>query len=281
MEKKGKLFLCATPIGNLDDITLRAAKALRAAPLVAAEDTRHTRKLLNHLGAEGKLFGYHEHNKDAAGPILLDKLREGADIVLVSDAGYPGIADPGEALVVMAIAEGIEVVPLPGANAVLTALVASGLPTTPFFFGGFLPKTKKHRREKLEDWKDMPHTIIFYEAPHRIKDVLRDIREGWGDRKIVLARELTKLYEEFFRGTVTEALTWLDVKPPRGEFTLVIGGADVQLAAEPNISALEAASRLIAEGSDKKETIKQIAKKYGISKRQLYQELLQESSQKI
>ena len=274
MMEQGKLLLCATPIGNLDDITLRVTKALQTADLVAAEDMRHTRKLLSYLGIKQQLVSYHEHNKSIVGPQLVEKLQAGLTVALVSDAGYPGIADPGEDLVALALASSIEVVVLPGANALLTALVASGLPTTPFFFGGFLPKTKKHRREKLRQWQDIEHTIVLYESPHRIKDVLAEIKDAWGERNVALARELTKLYEEFFRGTLTKALAWLEEKPPRGEFSLVIAGAGEKAPLQPEITPLERANDLIKAGLDKKSAIKQAAKEYGMPKRDLYGEFL-------
>ncbi len=278
MEKQGKLLLCATPIGNLDDLTLRVDKALREADLVAAEDMRHTRKLLSYLGIKQHLVSYHEHNKAAVGPQLIERMREGAVVALVSDAGYPGIADPGEDLVALALASGIKVEPLPGANALLTALVASGLPSTPFFFGGFLPKTKKHRREKLVQWQQINCTMVFYESPHRIKEVLTEIKEAWGERKVVLAREITKLYEEFFRGTLADALAWLEKKPPRGEFTIVMAGMEKSGPKMPEASPLERVQALVAGGMEKKDALKQAAREYGLAKRELYNELLRHES---
>lgn len=184
MAEQGILYLCATPIGNLEDMTPRALRMLQEADLIAAEDTRHTRQLLNHFDIHGQLLSYHEHNKEKMGPVLLSALQEGKNIALVSDAGFPGISDPGEQIAKEAIAAGIQVVPVPGANAALTALVASGLPSTPFFFGGFLPKSRRNRKEKLEEWKNIPATLILYEAPHRITEVLKDMEEsgaigGW------------------------------------------------------------------------------------------------------
>ena len=173
--EKGTLYLCATPIGNLEDMTPRAVRVLQEADLIAAEDTRHTRQLLTHFGIHGQLLSYHEHNKEKQGPVLLEALAAGKDIALVTDAGFPGISDPGEMIAQQAIAAGFQVVPVPGANACLTALVASGLPSTPFFFGAFLPKSRKNRKEKLEEWKNIPATLVLYEAPHRILDVLQDM----------------------------------------------------------------------------------------------------------
>ena len=211
----------------------------------------------------------------------------GRNVALVSDAGFPGIADPGEQLAREAIDAGIKVVPLPGANAALCALIASGLPSSPFFFGGFLPKSKKNRAEQLAAWKNIPstiilyeaphRTIILYEAPHRIKDVLKEILAAWGDRQLAAARELTKLHEEFFRGSVIECLAWLEAQPPRGEFCLVIaqGEADVEeetQAADP----LEEVKTLIAQGMDKKAALAQVAKARKVPKRELYNRLLAE-----
>lgn len=274
-ENKGALYLCATPIGNLEDMTPRALRILKEADFIAAEDTRHTRHLLTHFEIHGELISYHEHNKEKTGPVLLEKLLEGKSIALVSDAGFPGIADPGEALAEEAIAKGIPVIPVPGANAALCALVASGLPATPFFFGAFLPKSKKNRREQLEEWKNIPSTIVLYEAPHRIKEVLLDILNTWGDRKLVLAREITKIHEEFFRGTVTSALEHLEQNAPRGEFVLVIEKGKKE--EEPScMDPLEQVKMLLKRGVDKKEALSHVAKENKIPKRELYNRLLQE-----
>lgn len=273
----GILYLCATPIGNLEDITPRVLRTLSEADIIAAEDTRHTLQLLNHFNIKGHLVRYDEHSKDKNGPKLIAELLDGRNVALVSDAGFPGIADPGEQLAREAIDAGIKVVPLPGANAALCALIASGLPSSPFFFGGFLPKSKKNRAEQLAAWKNIPSTIILYEAPHRIKDVLKEILAAWGDRQLAAARELTKLHEEFFRGSVTECLAWLEAQPPRGEFCLVIaqGEADVQeetQAADP----LDEVKTLIAQGMNKKAALAQVAKARKVPKRELYNRLLDE-----
>lgn len=273
----GTLYLCATPIGNLEDITPRVLRTLSEADIIAAEDTRHTLQLLNHFNIKGHLVRYDEHSKDKNGPKMIAELLDGKNVALVSDAGFPGIADPGEQMAREAIAAGIKVVPLPGANAALCALIASGLPSSPFFFGGFLPKSKKNRAEQLAAWKNIPSTIILYEAPHRIKDVLKEILAAWGDRQLAAARELTKLHEEFFRGSVTECLAWLEVQPPRGEFCIVIaqGEADIQeetQAADP----LDEVKALIAQGMDKKAALAQVAKARKVPKRELYNRLLDE-----
>lgn len=271
----GTLYLCATPIGNLEDMTPRALRMLQEADLIAAEDTRHTLQLLNHFGIKGHLIRYDEHSKEKQGAYLLEELLAGKNIALVSDAGFPGIADPGEALAKDAIANGIRVVPVPGANAALCALIASGLPAYPFFFGGFLPKSKKNRREQLELWKYIPATMILYEAPHRIEEVLEDILASWGDRPICAARELTKLHEEFYRGTVSSCLAWLQEQGARGEFCLIIGqGTEAAPNEEEQLDPLDEVKKLIAEGMDKKAALQQVAKKHKIQKRALYNRLL-------
>ncbi|MBO5591126.1 MAG: 16S rRNA (cytidine(1402)-2'-O)-methyltransferase [Acidaminococcaceae bacterium] len=273
----GTLYLVATPIGNLGDMTPRAVQVLTDADLIAAEDTRRTLQLLNHFSIKGKLIHYDENNKEKQGPVLLQELLQGKNIALVTDAGFPGISDPGEAMAKLAIENGISVVPVPGANACLTALVASGLPSTPFFFGAFLPKSKKNRREQLIAWKNIPATIVLYEAPHRIMDVLEEILAAWGDRQMAFGRELTKLHEEFWRGTVSQAILYLKENPPRGEFVLVIAqGEEPQADKEDEKDPLEAVKEKIAAGVPKKEALSQIAKQFKIPKRYLYNRLIQE-----
>ncbi|MBQ8919291.1 MAG: 16S rRNA (cytidine(1402)-2'-O)-methyltransferase [Acidaminococcaceae bacterium] len=278
----GTLYLVATPIGNLGDMTPRAVQVLTDAGLIAAEDTRRTLQLLNHFSIKGKLIHYDENNKEKQGPVLLQELLQGTDVALVTDAGFPGISDPGEAMAALAIQNGITVVPVPGANACLTALVASGLPSTPFFFGAFLPKSKKNRKEQLEKWKWIPATVVLYEAPHRIVDVLEEILAAWGDRQMAFGRELTKLHEEFWRGSISEAISYLKENVPRGEFVLVIAQAE-EAAAEPALAEpgkaadpLEAVKEKIAQGVPKKEALSEIAKQFKIPKRDLYNRLIQE-----
>lgn len=279
-DKYGTLYLCATPIGNLEDMTPRALRMLQEADIIAAEDTRHTLQLLNHFDIKGRLVRYDEHSKEKQGAYLLEQLLEGKSIALVSDAGFPGIADPGEALAHDAIAQGVRVVPVPGANAALCALIASGLPTYPFFFGGFLPKSKRNRREQLELWQHIPATMILYEAPHRIVEVLKDILACWGDRPLAAARELTKLHEEFYRGTVSGCLSWLEENSPRGEFCLVLGAGDGKAATEEQqLEPLDEVRRLMAEGVDKKSALAQVAKKRKIPKRELYNQLISEGEE--
>lgn len=273
----GTLYLCATPIGNLEDMTPRAIRMLREADIIAAEDTRHTLQLLNHFEIKGRLVRYDEHSKEKQGAYLLGELLEGKNIALVSDAGFPGIADPGEALAKEAIDAGIRVVPVPGANAALCALIASGLPAYPFFFGGFLPKSRRNRKEQLELWQHIPATIILYEAPHRIKEVLQDILECWGDRPMAAARELTKLHEEFYRGTVSSCLEWLEQQAPRGEFCLVLAPGEGKPVEEgEGLDPLDEVKNLIANGTDKKTALAQVAKKHRIPKRELYNQLISE-----
>lgn len=271
---KGTLYLCATPIGNLEDMTFRAIRVLKEAELIAAEDTRHTIKLLNHFEIKTQLTSYHEHNKLIKGPVLVKQILEGKNIALVSDAGLPGISDPGYELVQLAINEGIKVVPIPGATACLNALVISGLPTDRFVFEGFLGHKTKERKERLKKINTEGRTIILYEAPHRIKDTLEDILSVLGDRYIVLVRELTKKHEEAQRGQVTELLALLQEAPPRGEYTIIIQGSLVEQEIKESwedLSIEEHLKLFIQKGIDKKEAVKAVAKERGISKRDVYE----------
>lgn len=275
----GTLYMCATPIGNLEDMTPRAIRMLSEADLIAAEDTRHTLQLLNRFDIKGRLVRYDEHSKEKQGQYLLEQLLAGKNVALVSDAGFPGIADPGEALAKDAISAGIKVVPVPGANAALCALIASGINAYPFFFGGFLPKSKKNRREQIEVWKYIPATIVLYEAPHRIEEVLEDLLASWGDRDIACARELTKLHEEFYRGTISSCLENFKNNPPRGEFCLVIAQGEAKQEEIVECDPLEEVKQLIASGIDKKTALSQVAKQRKIPKRELYNQLLQEGDE--
>jgi 16S rRNA (cytidine1402-2'-O)-methyltransferase len=268
----GTLYVVATPIGNLDDITLRAIQVLREADRIACEDTRHTRKLLDHLGIAKPLVSYHEHNEQARAEELLGELAAGRNIALVSDAGTPLIADPGYRLVALARAQGITVCPIPGPSAVLTALSASGLPTDAFFFGGFLSAKKTQRRKTLEEAKAYPATLVFYEAPHRIVETLTDIAEVLGPRRIALGRELTKLHEEFLTGSPAELREALAKRPSiKGEITLMIGKAEAPAANETPIEA--AFDKLLAAGVPRMEAMKTLARERGLSKREVYQKL--------
>lgn len=279
-EKKiGTLYLCATPIGNLEDMTYRAVRILGEVPLIAAEDTRRTRQLLTHFGLSTRMVSYHEHNKAEKGPRLIEWLLAGNDLACVSDAGLPGIADPGSQLAADAIAAGVEVVPIPGANAALSALIASGLDTTRFSFVGFLPRTKEKRRACLAEISGRTDTLIFYEAPHRLADTLKAILAALGNRPAVLARELTKKFEEFRRGSLSELLDGCVENPPRGEFVVVVGGAGKAAEEASQVvpeDAAEIVRALTAQGMAKKEAMREAAKKTGLSRRDVYQAMLRD-----
>ncbi len=273
--RKGTLYLCATPIGNLEDITYRAVRCLREADRIAAEDTRRTKLLLTAYDIDTPLFSYHEHNKAEQGPIIIERVLQGEMIALVSDAGMPAICDPGNDLVHLALAAGVPVVPLPGANAGLTGLVASGMDTTAFTFVGFLPKTKKHRLPVLKKMKEYTGTLIFYEAPHRIEKVLAEMEEVFGDRTITLCRELTKKHEEYIRGTLSEVRAELAVTGARGEFVILVAGCEAHI--ERNFGSEEyitLVTRLMAEGINKKDSIRIVAECCGVPKRKVYRTVL-------
>lgn len=271
----GTLYLCATPIGNLEDMTFRAVRILKEVDVVAAEDTRHTRKLLTHFDIHTPLVSYHEHNKLGRGPELIERLLAGEDIACVSDAGMPGISDPGSHLAMLAIEAGITVTPVPGANAGLSALIASGLDTTEFHFIGFLSKQKKNRLETLARIKPIQGTLIFYESPHRLKDTLGELLTALGNRNIVAARELTKKFEEFRRGTIEELIAYYKEEAPRGEFTLIVDGAseeEAQIVEETiNMTVEQELIMLMENGTEKKEAIRQVAKRRNMPKRDVYQ----------
>ena len=288
------LYLVATPIGNLGDITLRALEVLKSADRIACEDTRQTQKLLNHYGIATPTISYHEHNERDRAAKLIEELKAGARIAIVSDAGMPGISDPGSVLVREAITGGIPVIPIPGANAALSALIASGLPTDEFHFLGFLPEKAGARRTRLEDLaarrRDSAETVIFYEAPHRIADTLADLEAVFGPAlRIVAVRELTKLHEEFLRGTVAEVRSHLaDRDRIRGEFVLLIeapasstGSGAPHLASETWESISDQVKRLQSEsGLDEKEALKRLARESGKSKSELYRELQRERAKR-
>jgi 16S rRNA (cytidine1402-2'-O)-methyltransferase len=265
------LYLVATPIGNLEDITLRALRVLREADVIACEDTRQTGKLLAHFGIDKPTVSYHEHNEAARTQELLARLEAGAQVALVSDAGTPLISDPGYRLVTAAIAAGIPVVPVPGASAVLGALAAAGLPTDAFRFCGFLPAKSGQRRKALEELRKEDCTIIFYEAPHRIVDTLSDVSAVYGDRPVVVARELTKFYEEFLRGTADQIGEQLAARPSvKGEITLLIGKGAPAVAIT---SVEEAVRELEKAGLARMNAIKQVARERGLSKRDVYKQV--------
>ncbi|MCI1248628.1 MAG: 16S rRNA (cytidine(1402)-2'-O)-methyltransferase [Megasphaera sp.] len=274
--QKGTLYLVATPIGNMEDITYRAVRCLREADLIAAEDTRHTKLLLSTYGIETPMTSYHEHNKAEKGPYLIDKLKEGNMIALVSDAGMPAICDPGSDIVRLALDAGVPIVPVPGANAGLTALIASGMDTIRFTFIGFLPKTKKHRTPVLESLISYEGTLIFYEAPHRINQVLKEITAVLGDRQAVLCRELTKRHEQYMRGSLCQVQQKLADQGPRGEFVILVAGA-VPLpkeAADGNVDYVSQVQKMMDQGMDKKEAIRTVARQCGVPKRSVYQAAL-------
>lgn len=272
----GTLYLCATPIGNLGDISYRALEALKAADLVAAEDTRRTVQLLNHFGIAKPLTSYHEHNKREKGVYIAGLLEAGKDVCLVSDAGTPAISDPGEDLVALCIERGITVTSIPGPVAAVNALILSGLPARRFAFEGFLSVNKRHRREHLESVKNDPHTLIFYEAPHKLKYTLADMCQIFGgERRIALCRELTKLHEEILRMTLAEAVAYYEATPPRGEYVLVIAGAQAPAAEAPQwwdaLSVREHVDGYIQKGLSGKDAVKEAAKDRGLPKREVYQ----------
>ena len=271
----GVLYLVATPIGNLEDITYRAVRVLREADLIACEDTRQTRKLLEHYGIDKPTISYHEHNEAERAAELGSQLAAGAVIALVSDAGMPLVSDPGYRLVRAAIEAGVPVQALPGPSAALTALAASGLPTDSFRFGGFLPSKPGQRTKLLESLAEEHATLIFYEAPHRILEALEAVEQALGARPVVAARELTKIHEEFLRGTPAEVRAQLlERDAVRGEFTLLIGKAT---APPPDDTPLEeAVERLISAGTPRMDAIKQVARKRGLAKREVYDQLLRQ-----
>jgi 16S rRNA (cytidine1402-2'-O)-methyltransferase len=272
------LYLVATPIGNLDDITLRALRVLRGVDLIACEDTRQTQKLLNHYGIATRTVSYHEHNEMTKAAELVVDLEGGAKIALVSDAGMPGISDPGFRLITLAIRHHVPVVPIPGASAFLAALVASGLPTDSFRFSGFLPAKRGERRSLLESIQTSPRTQVFYEAPHRIVETLEDVVEVLGGaRHVVVAREVTKLHEEFLRGRAEEVLETLKSRGEvKGEITLLIAKAEehIQEAASARVSVRQRVEQIMSEESvDEKAALKKVAKEMGVSKSEAYREL--------
>lgn len=267
---KGKLYIIATPIGNLEDITLRALRILKEVDIIAAEDTRQTLKLLNYYDISKHLISYHRHNEETKSNYLIEKLKEGQNIGLVSDAGTPGISDPGEEVIRKAIEEGIEVIPIPGACAMVNALICSGLNTKEFSFLGFLPLNKKLRKEKLEEIKNSTKTIILYEAPHKMKTTLKDIKDYIGDRNVVLARELTKIHEEFIRKPIEELIE--EVENLKGEMILIIEeGKEKEEKVGNEITIEEQYTMYEKQGLSKNEIIKKIAKERKTNKNEIYQ----------
>jgi 16S rRNA (cytidine1402-2'-O)-methyltransferase len=279
---QGKLYLCATPIGNLEDITLRVLNTLREVDLIAAEDTRHSIKLLNHFEIKTPMTSYHEFNKVEKARYLVEKMKEGLNVALVTDAGTPGISDPGEELVRQCYEAGIELTSLPGPAACITALTMSGMATRRFAFEAFLPADKKEKAEVLEELKGETRTIILYEAPHRLIRTLRELLEALGDRRISICRELTKKHETVFRTTFSEALSFYENEEPRGECVLVIEGKSREEIKKEKEQAWESMSieehmeQYLSRGTDRKEAMKLVAKDRGISKRDVYQYLMRD-----
>ncbi|MBD2872868.1 16S rRNA (cytidine(1402)-2'-O)-methyltransferase [Paenibacillus arenilitoris] len=279
-QSTGSLYLVATPIGNLEDMTYRAIRILKEVQLIAAEDTRQTRKLLTHFEINTRTVSYHEHNKRASGPELIRMLLEGTSIALVSDAGLPAISDPGADLVKDAVDRHIPVIPVPGANAALSALIMSGLPTERFLFAGFPPRERKAIMKWLEELKDRKETLLFYESPHRLEKTLAAMLECFGDRTIACVRELTKRHEEAVRGTISECLAWFVEHPPLGEFCIVAEGTDGETAGAGDEdgawwSKLDLAAHVAhyEEQYDRKEAIKRTAADRGLPKRDVYNEV--------
>ena len=282
----GTLFIVATPIGNLEDITQRALRVLREADLIACEDTRHTRKLLNHFGINTPTISYHEHNEQERAEDLCEALESGKNIALVSDAGTPLISDPGFRIVQAAVDRGISVVPIPGASAVITALSVSGLPTDQFLFAGFLPARTGARRAKLNELRKVAGTLVFYEAPHRIKATLQDALEVLGNREAVIAREVTKLHEEFARGSLSQLIERLSSsEAPRGEMVLIISSQDAEPSAfsratSPEEQLSRRVDELEREGIDQKTILKRVAKEFGLKRDEAYRMMLNQKNRR-
>lgn len=271
------LYLCATPIGNLGDVSSRCIEVLNSVDMIAAEDTRHTLKLLNHFGISKPMTSYHEHNKREKGEYLISLLKDGKNIALVSDAGTPAISDPGEDLVKLCVENDLEVTSIPGPVAAINALILSGLSARRFSFEGFLSVTKRRKHEHLESLKNDTHTLIFYEAPHKLITTLSDMLEIFGDRKIALVRELTKIHEDIFRTTLSGALEYYSEKSPRGEYVIVVEGATESEAETQeqwwcDLSIKEHVDEYIKRGENSKDAVKSAAKDRGLSKRDVYNE---------
>lgn len=266
----GKLYLVATPIGNMDDMSIRMVNTLKEVDVIAAEDTRNTGLLLKHFGIETRQISFHEHNAQEKIPVLLDLLKSGQNLAQVSDAGLPSISDPGHDLVKAAIAEDIAVVTVPGPSAGISALIASGLAPQPHIFYGFLPRKSGQQKEFFQSKKAYPETQIFYESPHRVKATLENMLEVYGDRSVVLVRELTKIYEEYQRGRISELIDYLAENSLKGECLLIVAGASLEKEDKADADLLAEIDSLVQSGSKKNQAIKEVAKKYGRNKSQLY-----------
>lgn len=278
---EGILYICGTPIGNLEDITLRVLKILKEVKLIAAEDTRHTKKLLNHYQINTKVTSYYEYNKIKKATYLVEMLKNSQDIALVSDAGMPGISDPGYVLVNLALKNNVKIIPIPGVSALITALVVSGLPTDKFVFEGFIPRKIKERKRYFKSIENEERTIIFYEAPHRLKRALKDMLDVWGERKIVIARELTKMYEEIIRGNLSQVLSEINTKEIKGEITLVVQGGikkkgnDIIDFLKNECIMEEYLKKLKNQGYSNKDIIKIAQEKLNLPKNLIYKKLLE------
>jgi 16S rRNA (cytidine1402-2'-O)-methyltransferase len=270
--KPGTLYLVATPIGNLEDLTFRASRILKEVDVIACEDTRHTRGLLEAHGIRTPLVSYHEHNEQRRARELIGRLLAGESVALVSDAGTPVLSDPGYTILRAAIEQKIPTVPIPGPSAITTALVISGLPPDRFLFGGFLPRRSAERRRALAGVAAFPWTLVFFETPHRIGSALEDVRAVLGDRRLALVRELTKRFEEIIRGTTSEVLAYVKSTPPKGELTMVIEGADEnKIALTPSEDAVTQLKHLLASGSSPKDAVKAVAQTHRLPRRAVYQ----------
>jgi 16S rRNA (cytidine1402-2'-O)-methyltransferase len=280
----GKLYIVGTPIGNLEDITLRAIRILKEVDLIACEDTRRTQKLLNAYSIPTRTISYHEHNEMTRAPELIIQMEEGSSLALVTDAGMPVVSDPGFRLVHLAIRHNIPVIPVPGASAFVAALAASGLPVDKFRFLGFLPSKKGERRKALEEFKDATRTLVFYEAPHRLAEMLKDAQEILGEREIVVAREVTKVHEDFMRGTIGTTLEYLKKRPAKGEITVLIGlhaAGDTKESAPRAASIMsEIQSVMAGQRVDEKAALKIVARARGVSKSDAYRQLQVEKNRK-
>lgn len=277
--QRGRLYIVPTPIGNLEDITFRALRILKEVNFIAAEDTRHTQKLLNHFEIDNDVLSYHDHNRKERIPQFVEKLKKGDHIALVSDAGTPAISDPGYELVEAVIENHLSVIVLPGANAAVSALVGSGLPTEEFIFLGFLPRKKREKEKKLAEYKQLRATVILYESPYRVVDTLRLVQSIYGGRKVAIARELTKMYEQFIRGSISEVIRWIEEHKLRGECVLIIEGADqkasqavgewwVDLSLEQHVAHYEIEKQL-----SHKDAMRAVAQDRNLSRRDVYQAL--------
>ena len=282
--ERGKLYIVGTPIGNLEDITLRAIRTLKEVDLIACEDTRRTQTLLNFYKIQTRTISYHEHNEMTRAPELIIQMEEGSSLALVTDAGMPVVSDPGFRLVHLAVRHSIPVIPVPGASAFVAALAASGLPVDKFRFLGFLPSKKGERRKALEELKDATRTLVFYEAPHRLAEMLKDSREILGEREIVVAREVTKIHEEFLRGTISTTLEYLKKRPAKGEITVLIGlhaAGDIKESAPRAASIISEIQAVMAgQRVDEKAALKIVARARGVSKSDAYRQLQVEKNRK-